>query len=52
MLDHGAGTLLDVEGAEGFKAFVLPFTRQAVPTVDVAGGRLVADPPPGLLDDA
>ena len=26
----------------------LPFTREAVPTVDLAGGRVVADPPPGL----
>jgi 16S rRNA processing protein RimM len=51
VLDHGAGTLLDVEGAEGIKGFVLPFTREAVPTVDVAGGRVVADPPAGLLDD-
>jgi 16S rRNA processing protein RimM len=22
-----------------------------VPTVDVAGGRVVIDPPPGLIDD-
>lgn len=51
VLDYGAGTLLDIEGAEGFKDFVLPFTRQAVPTVDIAGGRVIVDPPPGLLDD-
>ena len=52
VLDHGAGTLLDVEGAPGTRGFVLPFTREAVPTVDIAGGRIVADPPAGLLDDA
>jgi 16S rRNA processing protein RimM len=52
VMDHGAGILLDVEGAKGIRDFVLPFTRQAVPTVDVAGGRVIADPPPGLLDDA
>jgi len=51
VLDHGAGILLDIEGAEGIKGFVLPFTREAVPTVDIAGGRIVADPPAGLLDD-
>lgn len=29
---------------------LVPFVRAIVPTVDVAGGRLVVDPPPGLLD--
>jgi len=51
VLDHGAGTLLDVAGPEGRPGFVLPFTRAAVPVVDLAGRRMVADPPPGLLDD-
>jgi 16S rRNA processing protein RimM len=36
----------------GLKAPVLlPFTRAIVPTVDVAGGRIVADPPEGLLPE-
>jgi len=37
---------LDVEGRE----VLVPFVRAIVPTVDVAGGRVVLDPPEGLLD--
>lgn len=51
VLDHGAGDMLEVALAAGGTA-LLPFTRAVVPTVDVAGGRLVADPPPGLLPGA
>jgi hypothetical protein len=29
---------------------MVPFTRAIVPSVDLATGRLVIDPPPGLLD--
>jgi 16S rRNA processing protein RimM len=28
----------------------VPFVRAIVPTVDVGGGRVVLDPPEGLLD--
>jgi 16S rRNA processing protein RimM len=49
--DHGAGDLLELHGP-GLRATVLlPFTRAVVPTVDLAAGRLVADPPPGLLPE-
>lgn len=41
--DHGAGDILDVAGPRG--ALLIPFTRAAVPTVDLAAGRIVADPP-------
>jgi 16S rRNA processing protein RimM len=43
-----AGELLelDVEGRE----VLVPFVRAIVPTVDIAGGRVVLDPPEGLLD--
>lgn len=40
--DHGAGDFLEVTGAQ---TLLLPFTRETVPTVDLAAGRLVADPP-------
>ena len=30
---------------------VLPFDRETVPVVDLAGGRLVVDPPHGLIDE-
>jgi 16S rRNA processing protein RimM len=29
---------------------LVPFVREIVPEVDLAGGRVVLDPPPGLLD--
>jgi len=49
VLNHGAGDLLEIHGP-GLKATVLlPFTQQAVPTVDLAAGRIVADPPAGLF---
>jgi 16S rRNA processing protein RimM len=50
VLNHGAGDLLEVAGP-GLKAPVLlPFTRAVVPTVDLAAGVIVADPPEGLLE--
>ena len=47
--DFGAGDLLEVERPGAPSAF-LPFTRAVVAVVDLAAGRLVAEPPPGLLD--
>lgn len=41
--DFGAGALLEIDGAGG--NHLIPFTRAAVPVVDVAGGKLVVDPP-------
>lgn len=46
--DHGAGDILEIAGAGGSEV-LLPFTRAVVPTVDLAAGRLVADPPEGLV---
>lgn len=48
--DFGAGDLLDVKGADG-RSVLIPFTRQVVPAVDLAAGRIEVSPPPGLLDD-
>ena len=42
------GELLVIDVAEGREALV-PFVREIVPEVDVAGGRVVLDPPEGLL---
>lgn len=51
VLDHGAGDLLELRGAaEG--GVLVPFTKAAVPTVDLAARRIVVDPPEGLLSDA
>ncbi len=47
VLDHGAGDILEV-ARPGAPGLLLPFTREAVPTVDLAAGRIVADPPAGL----
>ncbi len=49
--DHGAGDVIEID-RPGKPDLLVPFTRAAVPTVDLAGGRLIVDPPPGLLDDA
>ncbi|MEM8698018.1 MAG: ribosome maturation factor RimM [Pseudomonadota bacterium] len=42
VFDHGAGDMLDIIGPS---PMLLPFTREVVPHVDLAKGRLVADPP-------
>ena len=49
--NHGATDLLEIMGAGLKTTVLLPFTRQAVPTVDLASGRIVADPPLGLFAD-
>ncbi len=40
--------LLEVKGAE--RVHLIPFSREVVKAVDVEAGRLVIDPPEGLLD--
>ncbi|MGR3502637.1 ribosome maturation factor RimM [Pseudaestuariivita sp.] len=48
---NGADDLLEVHGP-GLKATVLvPFTREAVPTVDLSARRVIVDPPLGLFPD-
>lgn len=47
--DFGAGDVIEIERVEG-QPVLVPFTRAAVPVVDIAGGRVVVDPPEGLLD--
>jgi 16S rRNA processing protein RimM len=49
--NYGAGDFLEV-AAPGRRALLLPFTRAAVPTVDLGLGRLVADPPEEDGDNA
>ena len=43
--DYGAGTSLEIAPDRPGPALILPFTARAVPVVDVAGGRIVVDPP-------
>jgi 16S rRNA processing protein RimM len=52
--DFGAGDMLEIaragdEGRAG-QPVLVPFTRSAVPVVDIAGGTVVLDPPAGLFD--
>lgn len=46
--NHGAADLLEVALPDSSATVLLPFTKVAVPTVDLASGRIVADPPEGL----
>ncbi len=48
--DFGAGDLLEIEPAAGGATFWVPFTREVVPEVRVAEGRIVIVPP--AEDDA
>jgi len=49
--DFGGGDLLEIrrKGLPG--TALVPFTEAVVPVVDIAGGFVVIDPPPGLLDE-
>jgi len=49
LYDFGAGDILEVRTEAG-RLVQVPFTRAAVPVVDVAAGRVVVDPPAGLLE--
>ena len=45
VLDHGAGTYLEIAPEDGGRPLIVPFTRASVPVVDLAAGRLVIEPP-------
>jgi len=47
--DFGAGDILEIAPGKG-RTFMVPFTREAVPVVDVRGGRLVVTPIAALDD--
>lgn len=49
VLNHGATDLLEIHGPGLKSTVLLPFTLAAVPTVDIAAGRIIADPPDGLF---
>jgi 16S rRNA processing protein RimM len=50
VLNHGAGDILELRGPTLKGSVLLPFTLEAVPTVDLAAKRIIIDPPEGLLD--
>ena len=49
--DHGAGDILEITGPGLKGSAMLPFTREAVPTVDLTAGRIIADPPEGIFPE-
>ncbi|GAB1377757.1 ribosome maturation factor RimM [Pararhodobacter sp.] len=49
VLNHGAGDILEIQ-RPGKGNALLPFTLAVVPTVDLAAGRIIADPPEGLWE--
>lgn len=48
--NFGAGDILEIAPPEGGETLLLPFTKAVVPIVDIAGGRVVVEPPSS--DDA
>jgi 16S rRNA processing protein RimM len=49
-VDHGPGHDMLVVRLPDRREGLVPFVREIVPTVDVAGGRVVLTPPEGLFD--
>jgi len=48
--NYGAGDILEIQNP-GSKDWLLPFTKAAVPRVDIEGGRVVIDPPEEVEGD-
>jgi 16S rRNA processing protein RimM len=49
--DFGAGDILELRQEGKRDTVMLPFTSATVPVVDIAGGRIVIDPPEGVFKD-
>ncbi len=48
--DFGGGRTMEVSGGSASRhSVMLPFTDEVVPEIDVEGGKVVVDPPAGLL---
>ena len=45
-----AQDLLEITKPDGRK-FLIPFVKALVPTVDISGGKVLIDPPGGLIDE-
>jgi 16S rRNA processing protein RimM len=50
--DFGAGPVMEVSGGSSTNTVMLPFSDEAVPEVDIEGGKVVVDPPAGLLAES
>ena len=49
--DFGAGDILELKQEGKRDTVMLPFTSATVPVVDIAGRRIVIDPPEGVFKD-
>ena len=49
--DFGAGNILELRQDGKHDTVMLPFTSATVPAVDIAGRRIVIDPPDGALKE-
>jgi 16S rRNA processing protein RimM len=49
VLNHGAADILEIQVPGQSDTILLPFTLAIIPTVDLASGRIVADPPDGVF---
>ena len=49
--NFGAGDLLEIRLEGSRKTVLVPFNGEVIPEIDLDAGRLVVDPPAGLLDD-
>jgi 16S rRNA processing protein RimM len=49
--DFGAGDILELRQEGKRDTVMLPFTSATVPVVDIAGRRIVIDPPDGVFKD-
>jgi len=49
-VEHAPASDLLVVDKTGGGTALIPFVSQIVPTVDIPGGRVIVDPPEGLLD--
>jgi 16S rRNA processing protein RimM len=49
LYDFGAGESVEITGPKGAVTMV-PFTKAAVPAIDLTGGTLTIDPPAGLFE--
>lgn len=50
--NYGAGDLLEIRPAKGGVTFLVRFADPFVPTVDIAGGKVVLELPDGFFDTA
>jgi|TARA_R110002072_G_scaffold190437_1_gene347414 16S rRNA processing protein RimM len=50
VFDFGAGDILEITPADGGATVMMAFTEENVPRVDIASGKLIADPPLGTFE--